>query len=216
MPSKQLYSVWAVLDLMLLAAGGITIAFSVIWQAPDVLRNLVVSNTMLTAGLVLGIAFCIAVVFSIGGVVQPNHVTLGLTIFNYVLMVVSIITITVGSSIWFWTLRETENFTLLWLGLEPEKQGVVQDALRCCGWLDKTDSFFNQGFCAAPPADVKGCFGPLLAFADNTLMNVFTTIYGFMAILVALILANMCVINKRLERERFRKIDAKRGGRGFV
>lgn len=61
-------------------------------------------------------------------------------------------------------------------------------------------------------------------------------IYGFMAITVCLMLASVCVINKvrratlpfrpssshlviavqRKEDERFRKIDAKRGGKGFV
>lgn len=56
--------------------------------------------------------------------------------------------------------------------------------------------------------------------------------YGFMAVVIGLFLANMCVIKKvsntnlfvltgadtqqRQEEERFEKIDAKRGGHGFV
>jgi hypothetical protein len=37
-----------------------------------------------------------------------------------------------------------------------------------------------------------------------------------MAVVIALFLASLCVINKRVEEERFKRIDAKRGGRGFV
>jgi len=37
-----------------------------------------------------------------------------------------------------------------------------------------------------------------------------------MAIVIGLGMATWCVINKRLEEERFKRIDAKRGGRGFV
>lgn len=71
-----------------------------------------------------------------------------------------------------------------------------------------------------------------------TLNNIFSTIYGYMAIVILLFLASICVIYKvcaltgssyirfsstlismfvqRHEEQRFRKIDEKRGGRGFV
>jgi hypothetical protein len=59
-------------------------------------------------------------------------------------------------------------------------------------------------------------------------------VYGYMAVILCLLLASLCVIKKvtsipfkcqsqqlnfnsqRQEDERFKKIDAKRGGRGFV
>jgi hypothetical protein len=37
-----------------------------------------------------------------------------------------------------------------------------------------------------------------------------------MAIVLSLFLASMCVIKRRQEEERFKRIDSKRGGRGFV
>jgi len=35
---------WGVVDFCLLAAGAISVAFSIIWRKPDVLMNMVVSN----------------------------------------------------------------------------------------------------------------------------------------------------------------------------
>lgn len=216
MPSKTLYGVWAFLDFLLLAAGGISIALSVIWRAPDVLRGMVISDLDLTFGLILGIAFCAAFVISVGGVIQPNHVVIGLQIFNYALVFVGSLCVVVGSTVWFWTLREQENFRQVWLGLATAKQAAIQEKLRCCGYTNFTD-VFPQGFCTnAVAQNITGCQTQILNFADNTLNNIFTTIYGFMAVVCCLFLATLCVINKRLEQERFRRIDAKRGGRGFV
>jgi len=52
--------------------------------------------------------------------------------------------------------------------------------------------------------------------ADDLLCETFTTIWGFTAITTCLFISTLCVMKKRQETERFRKIDAKRGGRGFV
>jgi len=224
MPSKTLYGVWAFLDFMLLTAGGLSIAFSVLWRAPDALRNLIISDLDLTVGLVLGIALVVAFVISIAAVVQPNHVTLPLTLFNYLLVLVGIICVVVGSTVWFWTLREASNFHSAWVTLAPAQQGAIQDLLSCCGYANFTDTMNSpQGFCVnvatrnlTSPQPIQGCQGPIVSFGDMTLNNIFTTIYGFMAIVGCLSLATLCVINKRLQTERFRKIDAKRGGRGFV
>jgi len=57
---------------------------------------------------------------------------------------------------------------------------------------------------------------PFTAFADVTLENVFSALYGMMVPVLGLLLASISVIYKRKEDERFKKIDAKRGGRGFV
>jgi len=224
MPSKTLYGVWAFLDFLLLTAGGILIAFSVVWRAPDALRNMIVSDLDLTVGLVLGIALAMSFVVSIGAVVQPNHVTLPLTLFNYLLIVVGTICVVVGSTVWFWTLKEASNFHIAWAALAPAQQGAIQDLLSCCGYANFTDAMNSpQGFCVdvanrnlTSPQPIPGCQAPIVSFGDMTLNNIFTTIYGFMAIIICLFVATMCIINKRIETERFRKIDAKRGGRGFV
>jgi hypothetical protein len=215
MPSKQLMGVWAFLDFCLLAAGGLSIAMSIIWRAPDLLRDLIVSDMDLTLGMVLGIFLVISFVVSIAAVVQPNHVTMGFAILNWFLVVDGIVTVSAGSTIWFWTLKERANFQTVWKAAPETTRAKIQDQLKCCGFMNKTDIVSSE-FCGANAADQVGCMAQIVAFGDYTLNNIFTSIYGFTAIIICLYVASLCVINKRNERERFRKIDAKRGGRGFV
>jgi hypothetical protein len=40
--------VWAFFDLMLLAAGAVSIALSIVWQEPNLLMNMVLSKADLT------------------------------------------------------------------------------------------------------------------------------------------------------------------------
>jgi len=210
--------VWSFLDLCLLAAGAIMIAFSIIWRAPDLLRDLIISDLDLTIGLVLGIAFISTFVISIGAIIQRNHITIGLVILNWALVGCGIADVVIGSIIWFFTLQERANFHQVLQNADTSTRQQVQDLLSCCGYFNSTDLGVNAGFCSDPTfaAAQTPCVTPFTAHADYTLNNIFTTIYGFMSILVCLFLATICVINKRLEVERFRKIDAKRGGRGFV
>jgi hypothetical protein len=209
-------AVWSLLDFLLLAAGGMIIAFSIILRAPDALRNLVLTDFDLNFGLVLGILYVATFVVSVGAIIQQNHVTIGLAILNWVLIVNTVVTVIFGSNFWFMTLQENENFANVWNNTTPDRRIGVQDLLQCCGFANNT-AIEPGGFCADPAVTVNnGCQVKFVSFADTMLMDAFTTVYGFTAILVMLFVASMCVIKKRQEQERFRRIDAKRGGRGFV
>lgn len=219
MVSRRLTTVWSLLALALLAAAGITIAFSVIYRMPNVIENFVFQPSFTLGGLVLGVMYAVTVVLSIGGIVQPNHVTLGLTILNWILLGDGIATLAVGSLIWFYTLTERADYDTKFLAASTSVRQTLQDHFHCCGYFFNNDtSVLNAGFCQDPTfaKNQTACVGPVTGFADYTLNNVFTSIYGFMSIIILFMLATMCVINKRIEAERFRKIDAKRGGRGFV
>jgi len=225
MVSRKLMGVWAVLDFLLLAAGAVTIALSLVWRAPNLLLNMVLSPADLTAGTVLGVALLVTFALSIGAIVQKNHVTIGLVILNYVLLIDAIGIVIIGTFVWFFTLKERANFHELWLATTPQTRLHLQDQLKCCGYFAGNDSVEIGGtFCStqdvvdALPSNITTnfCVTPITNFADMTLNNVFTTVYGFMAVILCLLLASLCVIKKRQEDERFKKIDAKRGGRGFV
>jgi len=70
----------------------------------------------------------------------------------------------------------------------------------------------DTGFAATQP----GCSASILPHADYTLNNVFSTVFGFMAVVLAFFLATVCTVYRRQEEERFRRIDEKRGSRGLV
>jgi len=216
---------WAVLDFLLLAAGAVTLTLSLVWRAENTLMNLVLTPSYLTTGMVLGIALLITFAISIAAIVQRNHVTIGLVILNYTLLIDAIGIVVIGTFIWFFTLQERNNFHVRWEQASRDTRIQLQDQLQCCGYFNGTDlaeiggSFCqSQEFVAALNTSVltNFCVQPLTSYADMTLNNVFTTIYGYMAVTLCLLLASLCVIKKRQEDERFKKIDAKRGGRGFV
>ncbi|EIN07704.1 tetraspanin Pls1 family [Punctularia strigosozonata HHB-11173 SS5] len=224
MPSKQLMGAFAFLDFCLLVAGVISIVFSIVWGQSNLMLNLVFSKADLTAGLVLGSFLLFTFVFSVGAIIQKNHVTIGLVILNWILIGDAIVVGVIGSFIWFFTLRERANFHKIFSEQPDATKIKIQDHLKCCGYFNSTDlAVVGGNFCANETfvtvtnnATGNFCVGPITAFADVSLNNTFSTIYGFMAIVIGLFLASLCVIKKRDEEERFKRIDAKRGGRGFV
>lgn len=229
MVSRKLMAFWGVIDFCMLAAGVVSVVFSFAFRKKDILLNMTISSADLTAALVLGIMLLITFLFSIGAIVQKNHVTIGLVVLNYMLIVDGIAILTAGTFVWFFTLQERNNFHKLYLELPPSSRSFIQDKFSCCGYFNGSDAVESSTFCtttqiafinALDPSDVNNsnnfCVTKVTAFADYALNNVFSGCYGFVAIVLTLLLASLCVINKRKEDERFKKIDAKRGGRGFV
>ena len=218
-------AVWGVIDFFLLAAGAISVALSIVWRNPDEMLSLIFTPNDLTAGLVVGILLLATFVLSLGAIVQRSHVTIGLVILNWMLIIDSIVLLAVASTFWFFSLHERENFFKRYAAIGDDARVVLQDKFQCCGYFNATDAVTIRAgtFCSSEEfvtvtnnATENFCVGPITGEADVILNNTFTTIYGFMAITVCLMLASVCVINKRKEDERFRKIDAKRGGKGFV
>jgi len=220
MANKKLIGFWAFFDFCLLAAGIIAIVFAVLWNiSNDPLRNLVITHHDTAAGLGLGVLLIITFVISIGAIVQPNHVTLPLAILNWALLLDSLATVAIGTVVWWATLEERLNFGIAFNATDDATKQILQDTLQCCGYFfpNETGNVIEKGFCGTSQrTNATGCVTPVTAFADSSLNDIFTTIYGFAAVIIGLFVATLCVIKTRHETERFRRIDAKRGGRGFV
>ncbi|KAJ2931403.1 hypothetical protein H1R20_g5718, partial [Candolleomyces eurysporus] len=227
MVSRALMASWAVLDVLLLAAGVVALALSIVWRAPNVLMNMVLSNADLTAGTILGVSLIVTFVISVTAIVQRNHVIFPLEILNWALLIDSIGIVVIGTFVWFYTLRQRANFYELWKVASREDKIFLQDMFKCCGYFNGTDlAEIGGAFCTSVEVaaalgnedklETNYCVSHITGFADSTLNNIFTTVYGYMAIVICLFLATLCVIKKRQEAERFKRIDAKRGGKGFV
>ncbi|KAE9407093.1 tetraspanin [Gymnopus androsaceus JB14] len=218
MPSKRLMGMWAFFDFCLLAAGVVSLVFSIIYRKQDILLNLAISQADLTAALVLGIMLIATFVFSIGAIVQKNHVTMGLVILNYH-----------ARRRRNCCALQRNNFHPLYLALPDSSKAFIQDKFSCCGYFSGSDGVVPSKFCtvtqiaftnALDPSDVHNsaafCVEGVTGFTDYTLNQIFSYCYGFMPLVLGLLLFTLCVINMRKEEERFKKIDAKRGGKGFV
>jgi len=223
--SKYLHGFYVFFTLGIAVAGIISILFSFLWRRNELLLNMTFSNADLTAGLVMGIALLLTSFLSIGAIIQRNHVTIGLVILNWVLIADAVIVLSIGSFVWFYTLRERNEFHVEYAKLLPSQRIAIQDQFNCCGYFNASDliqiggSFCqNSTFANALNTTITSnfCVTPVTEFADFSLNHVFSTTYGFMAGIIGLFLSSLCVIKVRQEIERFRRIDAKRGGRGFV
>jgi hypothetical protein len=218
MVSMVLMALWGAFDFFLLAAGGVMIAFSILWKAPDVFRNLVLTDMDLTVGMLLGILYAVTFIISVGAIVQRNHVTIGLVILNWLLIFDTAFTLLFASVLWFRALQEQANFEQVWIAASAQARLTLQDEWKCCGYRNGTNIEIGGTVCST--FDVAnstiGCMNQFTGLADDLLCETFTTIWGFTAITTCLFISTLCVMKKRQETERFRKIDAKRGGRGFV
>jgi len=230
MVSKVLMGAWAFFDLCLLVAGILSVAFSIIWRKPNLMLNFTLDTGRLNAGLVLGVALLMTFVLSLGAVTQGNNATKGFVMLNWMLIVDAFAVLIVGSLFWFITLQERNHYFGVFQAQTNQTRIELQTMFSCCGYFTQNDSVVIGGpgnFCAnqtfvdslvspANNTDLHRCVAPITALTDVTLNDIFTSIYGFMAVVICLFLASLCVINKRREEERFKKIDMKRGGGGFV
>jgi len=223
--SKYLHGFYGFFTFGIAVAGVISILFSFLWRRSELLLNMTFSNADLTAGLVMGIALLLTSFLSVGAIIQRNHVTMGLVVLNWVLIADAVIVLSIGSFVWFYTLRERNEFHVQYANLQPSQRITIQDQFNCCGYFNASDLIQIGGnFCqnstfanALNATDTSNfCVTPVTNYADVSLNHVFSTTYGFMAGLIGLFLSSLCVIKVRQEIERFRRIDAKRGGRGFV
>jgi len=225
MPSKYLYGLYGFFTLGVAVSGIISVVFSFLWRRNDLLLNMTFSHSDLNAGLVMGIAFLLTSFLSVGAIIQRNHVTIGLVILNWVLIADAVIVLVVGTIVWFFSLRERAEFHTQFAKLQPSQRISIQDQFSCCGYFNASDlieiggSFCqNSTFANSLNTTVTSnfCVTPITKAADTSLNQVFSTTYGFMAGIIGLFLSSLCVIKVRQEIERFKRIDAKRGGRGFV
>lgn len=224
---KYIMGFWGFCDLLLLAAAIASIAFSVIWRQPNLLINLTMDAQHLTAGLIMGVILLLSWLISIGALLSPSRSTTGFVVLNWAIVADSIAILVVGTSLWFYTLHIQDNYLAIWEVQSNATKIAVQDLFQCCGYFEPNDTTVAIGGFCSSPAFVAGlynatvttanaCVGPITGYAEPMLNQVFTLVYGFMAVVISLFLASLCVIKTRQEKERFRKIDAKRGGRGFV
>lgn len=80
--------------------------------------------------MILGIVLIITFAVSVGAIIQKNHITIGLVILNYNLLLDAIGIVVAGTFIWFFTLQERDNFHVRWLDASRETRILLQDQVR--------------------------------------------------------------------------------------
>lgn len=122
------------------------------------------------------------------------------------------LTLGIGLAIWFSTLETHKNLIPIWKAQSDAVLSMLQERFKCCGY-DNPALFIRDATCssAATAARLGGCMTPFARFANQFLDVVFTTFFGFVAVDMMTLLAALCLIKDRKEKERYRLIDEKRG-----
>ena len=68
--------------------------------------------------------------FSIGAIVQGNHVIRPLTILNWFLVVDALVILIVGTIMWIFSLQERANYLVVYKGLTDQQRITIQDEVR--------------------------------------------------------------------------------------
>jgi hypothetical protein len=225
MGAKSVYGFYGLFTVCMLAGAAISIAFSLVFGQKDLFFNMIFSSADRLSGIILGVFLALTSALAILAVVQRNHITGPLVWLNWMLIADAIAVLVVGSRLWFFSLRQRAEFHVKWVGLTAAERIFIQDKFSCCGYFMGNDTAeiggtfcTSQDFANALNATntANFCVTPITAKTDYTLQNTFTSIYAFMVPVIGLFLTSLCVIQVRNEIERFKRIDSKRGGRGFV
>ena len=80
--------------------------------------------------MVAGIFFLLTFVLSIGAIVQKNHVTVGLVLLNWMLVVDAIVILVVGTMIWFFSLQQRNNYFKVFNSVSRDTRIQIQDKVR--------------------------------------------------------------------------------------
>lgn len=79
------------------------------------------------AGTVLGIALLVTFMISIAAIVQRNHVTVGLVLLNWTLLLDFIAIVVIGTYVWFHTLQERNNYFERYKDVTADVRVQIQD-----------------------------------------------------------------------------------------
>jgi hypothetical protein len=126
------------------------------------------------------------------------------------IIIAAMLTLAIGIDIWFSTLQTKKNLAPIWNAQPQSTESLLQQKFKCCGYSNPS-LFVKDDTCvsAATAARLGPCITPFGVFANRFLDVVFTTFFGFVAVDMMLLLAALCLLKDRKEKERYRLIDQK-------
>ncbi|KAJ5054927.1 uncharacterized protein L3040_001189 [Drepanopeziza brunnea f. sp. 'multigermtubi'] len=212
-------------DVLFVATGGLLIIFAFTTKfeiteqktADNVARDLLLDMCPLNAAIGNAILVFFTFLMTVPAIVMRTSRG-WLKFAGYLTVISGLVTMVIGLTIWFETLKTRENLFTIWKSQPPSIQSLLQQEFACCGYLNSTSPpFVVDATCVdnLVAAAEGGCVGPLSSFANNFLDIVFTGAFGIVGIDVVFILATAILLKDRKEKERYRHIDEKSGTRGF-
>ncbi|KAJ9603473.1 hypothetical protein H2200_012251 [Cladophialophora chaetospira] len=178
----------------------------------NIASNLLLDNCPLTASMVNSIIMFVTFLLSVPAFFLKRNRTY-LKLHAWGVVIAAALTLAIGIEIWFSTLQTKKNLLPIWNAQPASIQIMLQQKFQCCGYSNVALFTKDPVTCdsAATAARLGPCITPFGVFANRFLDIVFTTFFGFVAVDMMLLLAALCLIKDRKEKERYRLIDEKRG-----
>jgi len=215
--------VFIVFDLVFLLCAGLHLFIPVYTRmniknntnVDNIASNLLPDHCPLTASMVNSVIMFIAFLLSVPAFFKRRDRTF-LKLHAWIVVIAACLTLAIGIDIWFSTLETKKNLAPIWNKQTPQIQTMLQEKFQCCGYSNPA-LFVKDQTCitAATAARLGPCITPFGVFANQFLDVVFTTFFGFVAVDMFLLLAALCLIKDRKEKERYRLIDEKIGYGGI-
>lgn len=177
----------------------------------NIASNLLLDHCPLTASMVNSVIMLTTFLLSVPAFFMRRNRTY-LKLHAWGIVVAALLTLAIGIDIWYSTLQTKKNLAPIWNAQTPAIQTMLQQKFQCCGYSNPA-LFVKDQTCvtAATAARLGPCITPFGVFANRFLDVVFTTFFGFVAVDAMLLLAALCLIKDRKEKERYRLIDEKVG-----
>ncbi|KIX09981.1 uncharacterized protein Z518_01062 [Rhinocladiella mackenziei CBS 650.93] len=177
----------------------------------NIAQNLLLDHCPLTASEANSVIMFITFLLSVPAFFMKSNRTY-LKLHACGVILAALLTLGIGLAIWFSTLETHKNLAPIWNKQTPQIQTMLQAKFQCCGY-DNPALFVRDQTCtsAATAARLGPCMTPFGTYANQFLDVVFTALFGVVAVDMILLLAGLCLIKDRKEKERYRLIDEKRG-----
>ncbi|KAG7291664.1 hypothetical protein NEMBOFW57_001683 [Staphylotrichum longicolle] len=175
-------------------------------------RNLLYQGFPLTAGIVNAVFIFVTFLVTLPGLATSARKWIKLA--GYMAVVCAIFSMCLGLYLWILTLKSRGDFAPLFAAQTDQVKSLMQVEFNCCGYVNSTSpAFVTDATCPskAAAAIMRGCATPISSFANVFLDNIFTALFGVVGFDVVFVMATVCLLKDRKERERFRHIDEKNG-----
>ncbi|KAK3363545.1 hypothetical protein B0T25DRAFT_47030 [Lasiosphaeria hispida] len=211
-------------DFLFVLMGIFMLAFSLVVQSvqneqpiegKQAARNLLYQSFPLTAGIANAALVFFTFIVTIPGIITRARAWLKLG--GILATISAVFSLVIGLYLWILTLKIKGDFAPLWMSQAPVAQDLMQTTFSCCGYFNSSSpAFVTNPTCPSPAAAalMRGCATPITAFANVFLDDIFTAVFGMVGVDAVFIMATVCLLKERKERERFRHIDEKSGARG--
>ncbi|KAK3903444.1 hypothetical protein C8A05DRAFT_14597 [Staphylotrichum tortipilum] len=219
--ANKIQLVYVISDGLFLLMGVFILAFAIIvnnvkdevpTNGRQAARNLLYQGFPLTAGIVNAVFIFVTFLVTLPGLATSSRKWIKLA--GYMAVVCAMFSMILGLYVWILTLKARGDFAPLFAAQSDQVKSLMQTEFSCCGYVNSTSpAFVTDATCPskAAAAIMRGCATAISSFANVFLDNIFTALFGIVGFDAVFVMATVCLLKDRKERERFRHIDEKNG-----